>query len=201
MAPFALSVGYFFAQVAGAFGVTSVWWLIPIMAVGVFSYVWTVLFMRKSWLLTRRLMPLSNLLMMGMMAWIGATLGAFTPPLAALIILAVLAVYDAISVWKTEHMQGWAKEFLKQRIVPGLAVAKRKPESWALLGGGDVFAIIFVAGSFWKSSPWVSFVSFIGMSGAVVLLFLASKKGRFYPALPFILAGELGVLCVAWLVL
>jgi len=201
LAPFSLSVGYFCAKMAAVFGAKGIAPLVAAFVGGSLLYVWTVVSMRKSWTLTRRLMPLSNVFMVCIMVGIGVMLGEYVPPLAAIIILALLAVYDGIAVWKTKHMQSWAEALCKQRVIPGLAVARKEEEQFALLGGGDVFFIIFVAGSFWKTSPLLAFASLVGMSLSVLVLFLLSKKKTYYPALPFILAAELGVLAAAWVAL
>jgi presenilin-like A22 family membrane protease len=68
-------------------------------------------------------------------------------------------------------------------------VPKAKKDDWALLGGGDVFFIVATAISFLKIGPVMALCIGGGMFGALIGLFIMSKKGRFYPAIPYLLVG------------
>lgn len=125
----------------------------------------------------------------------------------AFILLIALSFYDMYAVWKSKHMVSMAKFQTKSGIFAGLLIpysykiakaahSKRKSKKvqsqirTAVLGGGDIgFPLIF-AGTVFVSSNLVSalWVS-LGATLALVCLLLASKKDRFYPAMPFLTVG------------
>lgn len=156
--------------------------------------------------------------------------------LSAFILLIVIAIYDAIAVWKSKHMvtlaefqsdsnvfaglfipyskknkktvigfnsrkKSDAKDVSKRALSKsaGRKVKKEKDHSSgsdagsvtrAILGGGDIAFPLIFAGTVMKTS---------GFSGAAIIppfatlglfmLLYKSKKGKFYPAMPFISAG------------
>jgi len=114
---------------------------------------------------------------------------AILTPIAAVIIFIVVACYDAWAVWKSKTMVEMAKGFVKNGVLPGIAVAKKKKGEIALLGGGDVFFVILVAGVMWKISFTAMVLAAIGMVAAIVALFYYSRPKKHYPAIPFMLAG------------
>ena len=142
---------------------------------------------------------------------------------AAIILLALISIYDIISVRKTKHMITLAKFQAKQKLFAGLVVrygklspakqkedkkAEAKPSS-AILGGGDMGFPLLFAGVVLKTlvitaAPSVALIktSIIPLSATIALayLFWISKKGKFYPAMPFLTGGcFLGALIV-WLI-
>lgn len=154
------------------------------------TYLTIVRMMQTSWEMTQKLMPYSNIIMVAVMAGAGATIGTMVPPLAMFAVLGVAAIYDAWAVWHSGTMQKMAKFFLGRRVVPGLAVAKKtEEEGFALLGGGDIFFIVAMAGSLWAYSPFMTYMAAAWMFGAVFVLFLISSRGKYYPAIPFIYGG------------
>jgi presenilin-like A22 family membrane protease len=154
--------------------------------------------MVESWEFTRKYLWVSNLLMITILGMIGAELGAIVSPLAAIIILFGAAIYDAWAVWKSGTMVKMAKYFMDIRVIPGIALAKKEEGEFAILGGGDIFFIALVSTAFYKSSISSMYITAAAMSLAVVALFAASQKKKFYPALPFIFAGLLMGLGVVW---
>ena len=96
-------------------------------------------------------------------------------------------------------------EKMKVKVVKGRSMSakmKKKGDhkirvSLALLGGGDVaFPLIFAGVVMRASGLTDALIIVAGATIALIGLFLYSKKGKFYPAMPFITAGCL----IAWLV-
>jgi len=78
---------------------------------------------------------------------------------------------------------------------------KKMKVNLAILGGGDVVFPIITAGvvlvslGFWKALIVSFFATF-----ALAYLFLASKKGKFYPAMPYLTVGLLVGIAIAYLI-
>lgn len=145
--------------------------------------------MQQSWKNTRRLLPVSNVIMIVVIGFAGASVGSELPPLAAIGLLAVVAIYDAWAVWKSGTMTKMAMYFIEMRMIPGIAIAKKEKGKIALLGGGDILFIVAVAASFYKTDVFMMWLAAAWMFSAVVYLFIVSEKGKMYPALPYIFAG------------
>jgi presenilin-like A22 family membrane protease len=129
-------------------------------------------------------------------------------------LLIAISVYDMIAVWKTKHMVKMALFLNKSRLFAGLSfplgkISKGKKAKEgiqktdaAILGGGDIaFPLLFtgvvmeelVRGGLNKLAALeFSFIVTAAVTAALLMLFLVAKKGRFYPAMPFLTAG-----CVA----
>jgi presenilin-like A22 family membrane protease len=161
-------------------------------------YIRTVMFMRLKWINVLRLYWVANICMMVAIIF-GATVGAWRlSPLVAMCLLGLAAVYDAIAVWKTEHMQDMAIKLRDDLTLPGIIVPYKAIENkMAILGGGDIFFVVLVGGSFLKTSQLTAAIVTISMTLSIIVLFLMSKKDKFYPALPFILTGALGGIVVS----
>lgn len=140
-----------------------------------------------------------------------------------LALLLVISVYDMWAVWKSKLMVSLAKYQIQQvKVFTGFLVpyiskkealklksaqkiktqrskvkALRKIKiSIALLGGGDVAFPLIFAGVVYRASGLIPALMIIaGSTIALMLLFMYSKKGKFYPAMPFITAGCI----IAWL--
>ncbi|MDO8556591.1 MAG: presenilin family intramembrane aspartyl protease [Nanoarchaeota archaeon] len=120
-----------------------------------------------------------------------AGLAAIFAPVLSLfsisVLLILIAVYDAIAVWKTKHMVAMAEYQTKSKLFAGLYIPYKK--KFALLGGGDIgFPLLFNA-VLLRQFGWFSLISVGTTAGALLWLLLASKKGKFYPAMPFLAAG------------
>lgn len=159
--------------------------------IGAAAIYWIVVWMmQKSWNLVRYLYWIQNLFMTIALPTIAAIVGYLLPLWASFLLLAIMALYDAVAVWKTKHMIELATQFVDMRVIPGISVPKRtEKEGFAILGGGDVFFIVLVGASIWKYNPVVAVWDMYVMALSIVVLFAMSKKGKFYPALPFIFAG------------
>lgn len=157
--------------------------------------------MRKSWKSAFVLMPFINSIMIVFFAIVAARIGNMLTPLVALLALGGAAVYDMWAVWRSKKMIKMANYFVERRIFPMIAVPTAKEGRFALLGGGDLFFIIIVAVSFMKTSPFISALTTIGMTASVVGLFLFAKKGRMYPALPYILVGAVAAIVIGLAIL
>ena len=138
---------------------------------------------------------------------------------AVIILLIVISIYDFIAVIKSKFMVQMAKYQIKTVgifsgfFVPYLTAksksmleklkvrnssinlresraAKKIPVSVAILGGGDIaFALIF-AGVIMRNLGLIPALIVIACSSLCLLsLFFIGKKGKFYPAMPFVTAG------------
>jgi presenilin-like A22 family membrane protease len=138
-------------------------------------------------------------------------------------LLFIISAYDIYAVWHAGFMQKMAKyQIEKLKIFSGFFVpyvsgkdreklrkAKKGDKSEkgkkigvniAILGGGDVVFPIILAGVVLKTlGVYEAIIIAIGATIALSYLFYISEKGKFYPAMPFISAGCLVALAVAYL--
>jgi presenilin-like A22 family membrane protease len=120
--------------------------------------------------------------------------------LAVSILLILISIYDAIAVWKTKHMVKMAKFHAKANMFAGLLVPYGKNKN-ALLGGGDIgFTLLFSGVVFIKLGLVAAIITSLMTTLALFLLFIYSKKDRFYPAMPFLSAGCFLGLLIAFLI-
>lgn len=164
---------------------------LAVASISALSFYWCVMQMRESWEWTRRLMWVSNIYIIIVTTFVAAQFSQMMAWYVALALLAVAAIYDGIAVWKTKHMQSMAMQFIDRRIIPGIAIAKKQKNKFAILGGGDVFFIVLVAGSAVTISMDAMFAVAGGMLAALAILFVIGNPKKFYPALPFLFAGAL----------
>lgn len=136
-----------------------------------------------------------------------------------ILLLIIISIYDAWAVWKSGIMQKMAKfqmdelnifggfllphasnkvkleiskikEKYKNKKIPEKIKNKKYNVSLAILGGGDVIFPIITAGVFLRAHGIIPALfiiagSFIGL----LYLFMNTKKGKAYPAMPYITAG------------
>ncbi len=124
---------------------------------------------------------------------VGPLIGASLGVIPSIILLAILAVYDYISVFKTKHMVTLAKGVMKENIALMMAIPTRK--RLFHIGGGDLIMPMMVSTSILRANGWlVAIISLVGgLIGLIYLLwYLYDKKGKVMPALPFITVGLLG---------
>ena len=70
----------------------------------------------------------------------------------------------------------------------------------AILGGGDIIFPIITAGVFYEAFGLLSGLLIAGLSTvALAGLFIMAKKGKYYPAMPFITAGLYLGMGLSWL--
>ncbi|MBU0614724.1 MAG: hypothetical protein KJ601_01390 [Nanoarchaeota archaeon] len=130
----------------------------------------------------------------------------------AIVMLIIISFYDMYAVWKSKHMVKMAKFMTNKKLFAGLFVEYKQPKGKsskkaagktvksAILGGGDIaFPLLFsvtvlesriITKGLTKSvalSQTLIVTLFVTLS--LLLLFLLSKKDRFYPAMPFLTAG------------
>jgi presenilin-like A22 family membrane protease len=131
-------------------------------------------------------------------AGITAIFGISLEPLPVIILLAVLAIYDVISVYRTRHMIKLA-ESVTAINAPMLFVIPKK-EGNAYMGVGDVVMpnILVVSAQFFTSSPTVGFIKIPallaligGFAGLMILLYIVEKRGGTHPGLPFVNFGAI----------
>lgn len=142
------------------------------------------------------------------------------------LLLILISIYDIYAVWHAGFMQKMAqyqikklkfftgffvpylgkkekmqiKEAKKQGTLDKLKNKKIKVNV-AILGGGDVVFPIILAGVVLNTLGIMqAFIINIGATLALAWLFYISKKGKFYPAMPFISAGCLIALGLSFLV-
>jgi presenilin-like A22 family membrane protease len=134
----------------------------------------------------------------------GGLAAIFVPLLnifAAAFLLIAISLYDAFAVWKSKHMVKLAKFQTSSGLFAGLALpykrtfkeAQKKTAAKsrsAILGGGDMgFPLMFAGTVMAQVGFYKALLIPLTATIALSLLFLLSKKGRFYPAMPFLAAG------------
>ena len=139
------------------------------------------------------------------------------------LLLILISIYDIYAVWHAGFMQKMAEYQIKKLhfftgfFVPYLGkeqkdlIKKAKTDqklknkkikiNVAILGGGDVVFPIILAGVVLNTlGLWQAIVINIGATLALAFLFYISKKGQFYPAMPFISVGCFVALGIAYLI-
>jgi len=127
--------------------------------------------------------------------------------LPAIILLVVLAVYDFISVYRTEHMLSMAKGVLDLKIpilfvIPvskGYSFIRGGREGAVFLGLGDVVipSILVISSNFYLEAPRVllmnliSLCTLIGTLIGFFTLFFLTSRGKAHPGLPFLNGGAI----------
>jgi len=148
---------------------------------------------------------------------------------AIILLLILISIYDIYAVWHSGFMQRMAKFQINQVkifagfFVPYLSQKQRKeiqlikqkyknkiPKKFknrkikvnlAILGGGDVvFPIIFTGVVFQALGLIPSLIISLFATLALLLLFIFARKGKFYPAMPFLTAGCFLGLLVGYLI-
>ncbi len=144
-----------------------------------------------------------------------------------IILLILISIYDIWAVWHSGFMQKMANFQIKElgifggffvpylnkkqralvkeakmKLKQGKKIKETKMKiNLAILGGGDVVFPIITAGVILRSIGLLpAFVVVIGATLSLLLLFFYSQKGKFYPAMPFITAGLLLGIVVAYLI-
>ncbi len=103
-------------------------------------------------------------------------------------LLILISIYDMIAVWKTKHMIKLAKFQTKQKVLAGFLIPYKKRV--AILGGGDVGLPLLFAGTVLRTYDIFSALIIVLFAAlALLILFMKTKKEKFYPAMPFISIG------------
>ena len=152
----------------------------------------------------------------------GGMAAIFVPVLnvfSAAILLLLLSAYDVFAVRGSKHMITLAKFQSSSRIFAGLSIPKSvgsilKPiegskmdsgskdtSSVALLGGGDIGFPLLFAGTVMAEQGFAqSFLVPVFAAIGLAALFAISRKGKFYPAMPFVSVGCFVGYAVAYLI-
>ncbi|MBS3116810.1 hypothetical protein J4421_04410 [Candidatus Woesearchaeota archaeon] len=129
--------------------------------------------------------------------------------LSIVILLILIALYDAYAVWKSKHMVTLAKSQVQEKAFAGLLIpyevkgaeSSLKVEQrekvplpqkarTAILGGGDIgFPLLFAGVVLKEFGLWQSLVIPLFAAGGLAFLLWRSEEKKFYPAMPFIGAG------------
>ena len=147
-----------------------------------------------------------------------------------IILLILISAYDIYAVWHSGFMQRMAKfqinelklfagffvpylgkkekdkirlikQKYKKKEVPKILKKKKIKVSLAILGGGDVIFPIIAAGIFLKTfNIWAALLVTACATIALALLFIKARKGKFYPAMPFLTAGIFIGMALSWIV-
>lgn len=148
---------------------------------------------------------------------------------AIVLLLLLISVYDIYAVWHSGFMQKMAKfqinkvkvfagffvpylgkaqkqkiKLLKQKYKAQKSKDKLKKTkikvNLAILGGGDVVFPLIMAGVVLRALGFLPALTIsIFATVSLLFLFIAAKKGKFYPAMPFITAGCLAGLLLGYL--
>ena len=118
----------------------------------------------------------------------------------------LISAYDIYAVWKSKHMVTLAKFQTSSKVFAGLSIPYKMPKKeakkktgkvvkiekikTAILGGGDIAFPLIFAGVVMKQVGFLtSLIIPVFVSAALLILFIKSKKDRFYPAMPFLSFG------------
>lgn len=134
---------------------------------------------------------------------------------SASILLILISIYDFIAVFMSKHMITLAKFQSSNKIFAGLLIPKQlsaksviseisqpAPESpasrekysdsgsYAVIGGGDIgFPLLFAGTTLINFGFFKALIIPAFAAVSLAILLLISKRGKFYPAMPFITAG------------
>ena len=183
---------------------------------------WLASFIASAWKVVKPNFVIHNFTEVFIYSGLAAIFVPVMNTISASILLVLISVYDMIAVWKSKHMVSLAKfqassnlfaglsvpksrEVLKQSMKGNLKMKAEKSKSddsaVAIIGGGDIgFPLIF-AGTLLPAYG-LAYTAIIPLCAAIGLavLFAISKKGRFYPAMPFVSAGCFVGFGILWLV-
>ena len=150
---------------------------------------------------------------------IAAVFVSILTPISTIALLILISIYDMWAVWKSGIMQKMAKfqmqelkifggflisslskktktqiakikQKYKNTKIPKKIKQKKFKVNLAILGGGDVILPIITAGVFMRTFGIISalFIIFGALAG-LIFLFSITKKGKSYPAMPYISVG------------
>ena len=104
------------------------------------------------------------------------------------LLLILIAIYDAIAVWKTKHMVVLARQQAKTHLFAGLSFSYGDHKT-AILGGGDIGFPLLYTGVLFVTYGWLALIVTLTTTLSLYGLLRYGKKNTFYPAMPFIAAG------------
>jgi presenilin-like A22 family membrane protease len=163
-----------------------------------------LLLKRSNWLVI-------NIAALLLAAGITSIFGISLEPLPVIVLMVILAIYDAISVYKTKHMISLAESVTKLKlpmlfIIPysrkfKLEDLKDARGKASFMGVGDAVIpnILVVSAQMFSASGYIGFIKISalftligGIIGLFVLLSLMDRKAGAHPGLPFLNSGAIG---------
>ena len=115
---------------------------------------------------------------------ISAILSVYLNIITALILIAIISVYDYISVFITKHMITLAKAFSNNSFGGISLMAKKIKKSKLFLGGGDMaFPAILANEFFLHYNITAGILAVIGAVIGLSIILFFGKKGKAYPAM------------------
>ena len=156
------------------------------------SAIVALLLVKPNWLI----IDASALLLAG---GITSMFGISLEPLPVIVLLIILAIYDALSVYKTEHMIDLADSVIEMGL-PMLFILPTKEDRPALLGVGDVVIpnILTVSAQTFVNAPEIGPLKLPalttlmgGLVGMAVLIMVAERLKRAHAGLPFLNTGAI----------
>ena len=153
------------------------------------------------WKVYRPNVLIHNLTELFIYAGIAAILVPIMNVFSAVMLLLLISAYDMYAVWKSKHMVRLAKFTTKTRVFAGLSIPYHPSQkakgstvsskrNVAILGGGDIaFPLLFTGAVMKQIGMFPSMVVPLFTTAALAILLIKSKKGRFYPAMPFLTLG------------
>ncbi len=150
-----------------------------------------ILILKPSWIVI-------NLSALLLSAGIAAIFGISLEPFPVIVLLTILAAYDAVSVYKTKHMVSLAESVAGIKA-PMLFVIPRR-DGDAYMGVGDVVMpnILVVSAQRFVDAPKIFFIKIPalaamigGLAGLIALLVIVEKRGGAHPGLPFVNFGAI----------
>ncbi|EFD92392.1 MAG: hypothetical protein CSMARM5_0084 [Candidatus Parvarchaeum acidophilus ARMAN-5_'5-way FS'] len=132
---------------------------------------------------------------------ISAIISLYLNILTALILIAIISVYDYISVFITKHMLTLASAFSGNSFGGISLMAKKTKKAAVFLGGGDLAFPAILANEFFLHYNLLSgiFAVIGAIIGLSIILFFG-KKGKGYPAMAAIGPMEFAMLGLYFLV-
>jgi presenilin-like A22 family membrane protease len=146
-------------------------------------------------------------------AGVGAVIGFSLDPLPVCILVIAVSFYDMIAVWWTKHMVEFARYFSKRATTfivtavelkkikvkrKGRMVTEVKPLTLQLGSGDLAIPAIFIVSVYKFGSIFIPLLTLVGATiGLYVVVSLAQKERKIFPAMPPIAAGALIALLVA----
>ncbi|PIO00251.1 hypothetical protein COT72_00920 [archaeon CG10_big_fil_rev_8_21_14_0_10_43_11] len=110
-------------------------------------------------------------------------------PTTAVLLLAIVSLYDTYAVRVSKHMVTLAKAQSTAGVFPGIIVEQKNSASF--LGGGDIAFPLLLASVFAGTSLITSAFIIGGAANGLLFLLTRGKKGTYYPAMPFISVGAM----------
>jgi presenilin-like A22 family membrane protease len=105
--------------------------------------------------------------------------------LSAIMLLAVISIYDILAVYFSKHMILLAKTQMNENIFSGIKI-NYEDES-AIIGGGDIaFSMLLACVILRDFGLFSSIITAIASSMGLLILLLIAQKKKFYPAMPFL---------------